>query len=117
MTDKEFWEKCGFAALEYLDFNGKVCGVHYVSPDKTWGKAWYPLIDLEHIGLLFKYAVPNIPMLLHIKLKPKRPGFPYLAEIMLFTEGNIRSYYGESYEDYAQALKLAIWEVIRGKGE
>lgn len=54
---ERLWEWCGFETINYLDTSGKVCGTHYVSPDKSWGKSWFPPIDLNN---LWQYAIPVV---------------------------------------------------------
>ena len=55
MTDKEFWEKCGFEYLHHSYADRAI----YATPD---GSTWieerdFPPVDLNN---LFKYAVPKL---------------------------------------------------------
>jgi len=58
MTNKEFWELCGFQDVQYVDAKGNPMPgcIHHVSPDGSWGKGWYPPIDLNNLE---RYAIPK----------------------------------------------------------
>ena len=114
--DKEFWEKCGF---EWVDRNDDIIGdpdfgtKHWRYPD---GDIQFslPPIDLEHIGLLFKYAVPKLKgrTRIHFSFNPLRVSV--LEEV---GSGESPLYYEHrcvNQEDPAIALKLAIEEVWNG---
>ena len=107
-TDKEiekFWELCGFY---------KFCSFWY-SPTRTgsicdWARRELPLVDLEHIGLLFKYAVPKIWSLHWITFDQAG----VIIEQHETAESEAIQTRGEG-DDPALALFWAIYKVLGGK--
>ena len=55
---KRFWEWCGFQKIENPTAD---LGWIYSAPDKNYlSLKGYPEIDLDHLGLIFKYAMPKL---------------------------------------------------------
>lgn len=109
MTDKEFWEWCGF----WFDSDSwhEPSEPHWHTPDKMAIKE-LPPIDLNN---LFKYAVPKIPKLKRIFMSAPTEDTITKGWIVDVESGGF-SYLG-SNEDPAQALKQAIVKVKENEDE
>ena len=62
---KRFWEWCGFQKIENPTAD---LGWVYSAPDKNYlSLKGYPKIDLDHLGLIFKYAVIKLEVNLRLQ--------------------------------------------------
>ena len=111
---KKFWEWCGFQKIENpLEMLLWI----YLAPDKNYlSLKGYPEIDLDHLGLIFKYAVPKLKILGYDCLISTSEDF-YECEICDSRFPPVKQAQLKQDKDPALALFWAIYKVIEEETE